>query len=166
MNASAALLRPATDTDGPAVGALIAACFAEYAGCLFAPEEFPELAGLAGWMAGRGGRMWILDGADGAIDGCICASPLRGGAEVELHKFYLAAHRRGSGLADALLGEVEAFARAVGASRIILWSDTRFTRAHAFYRRNGFQRHWDMRAFADVSDTFEFLFSRHVPYPP
>jgi putative acetyltransferase len=159
-------LRPATDTDGPAVGALIAACFAEYPGCLFAPEEFPELSGLASWIAGRGGRMWVIDGADGAIDGCICASPLRNGAEVELHKFYLASHRRGSGLADTLLGEVEAFARTVGASRVILWSDTRFTRAHSFYRRNGFQLHWDMRAFDDVSDTFEFFFSRPVPHPP
>jgi putative acetyltransferase len=165
MNAPAALLRPATDTDGPAVGALIAACFAEYPGCLFEPAEFPELAALAGWIAGRGGRMWVLDGANGTVDGCICA-PLRGGAEVELHKFYLASHRRGSGLADALLGEVERFARALGASRIILWSDTRFTRAHAFYRRNGFTRHWDMRALDDVSDTFEVFFSRPVPHPP
>lgn len=166
MTAQATPFRPTTDADGPAVGALIAACFAEYAGCLFEPAEFPELAGLAGWITARSGRMWVLDGVNGTIDGCICASPLRGGAEVELHKFYLASHRRGSGLADGLLAQVEAFARSVGAARIILWSDTRFTRAHAFYSRNGFTRHWDMRALDDVSDTFEFFFSRPIPHKP
>ncbi len=92
----AVTIRPVRDADGESVAALIAACFAEYPDCPYNPEEFPELAAPASWYAPKGTRMWVAEGAAGAIVGCVCGTPRRSG-EVELHKFYVDAAHRGGG---------------------------------------------------------------------
>ncbi|MCX7326199.1 MAG: GNAT family N-acetyltransferase [Hyphomicrobiales bacterium] len=158
MPAPSALIRPVADADGQSVAALIAACFAEYPGCLFSWDEFPELRAPASWAAGRGTRMWVLDGHGAAIDGCICATPDGQGA-MELHKFYLASALRGSGLAQELAGLVFERAHETGAQSIFLWTDTRFTRAHRFYEKLSFARQPQTRLLGDISDTTEFLYT-------
>jgi putative acetyltransferase len=160
---SAANLRPVADSDGERIAGLIAACFAEYEGCLFVWEEFPELRAPARWAAGRGTAMWVAERA-GAIVGCVCATP--SGEGVELHKFYVDAGLRGSGLAQTLFGLVAETAARVGACRIWLWSDARFTRAHRFYEKMGFQRGAETRALDDVSNTIEFFFARDLTAAP
>ena len=155
-------LRPVRDEDGVAVAGLIAACFAEYDGCLFSWDEFPELKAPAAWATTRGTRFWIATGLDGELAGCICATP-EAGSMVELHKFYVASHLRGSGLADMLLGSVFDLARETAASAIFLWTDTRFTRAHGFYEKHGFVRQAGSRLLHDLSDTTEFHYRRELP---
>lgn len=157
-------LRPVEDADGEAIAALIAACFAEYPGCLFSWDEFPELRAPASWAAGRGTRMWVIDGKDAAIDGCICATPDGQGA-MELHKFYLARRLRGSGLAQELAALVFGRARETGARSIFLWTDTRFTRAHRFYEKLGFVRQPQTRLLGDLSDTAEFFYTLQLAAP-
>lgn len=151
-------IRAVDDRDGEAVAALIAACFAEYPGCLFSWEEFPELRAPARWARERGTRMWVVDGAGGAIDGCICATPDGRGA-VELHKFYLAAQLRGSGLAQKLTAKVFGHARETGATALFLWTDTRFARAHRFYEKLGFIRQPETRLLGDISETTELYYT-------
>ncbi len=164
-------LRPVRDEDGERVAGLIAACFAEYEGCLFAWNEFPELKAPATWAASRGTSFWIAQGEGGEIAGCICATPEAGGekgeagkagATVELHKFYVASHLRGSGLADALIAKVFDLARETDAAAIVLWTDTRFARAHRFYEKHGFVRQPGSRLLHDVSDTTEFHYRRDL----
>jgi putative acetyltransferase len=147
-------VRAVRDSDGGAVARLIAACFGEYPGCLFCPEEFPELEAPATWAAGRGTRMWVLDGEPGTIAACICATP--GADAVELHKFYVTVGLRGTGLARQLLGLVFGVAGAEGAAAVFLWSDTRFLRAHRFYEKAGFVRQPEQRLLYDISDTEEY----------
>ncbi len=147
-------VRAVRDSDGGALARLIAACFGEYPGCLFCPEEFPELAAPATWAAGRGTRMWVLEGEPGTIAACICATPADGA--VELHKFYVTAGLRGTGLARQLLGLVLGVAKAEGAAAVFLWSDTRFLRAHRFYEKAGFVRQPEQRLLHDISNTEEF----------
>ncbi|MGL4439644.1 MAG: GNAT family N-acetyltransferase [Bosea sp. (in: a-proteobacteria)] len=151
-------LRPARDSDGLAVAALIAACFGEYPGCLFSRDEFPELHAPARWALARGTRMWVIDGPDGTIAGCICATPDGQGA-VELHKFYLASNLRGSGLAQNLMTKVFELASETNATMIFLWTDTRFTRAHRFYEKLGFARQPQTRLLGDISNTEEFFYT-------
>jgi putative acetyltransferase len=147
-------VRAVRDADGEAVARLIATCFGEYPGCLFCPEEFPELDAPATWAAGRGTRMWVLEGEPGTIAACICATPSDGA--VELHKFYVTADLRGTGLARQLLGLVLGVAKAEGAAAVFLWSDTRFLRAHRFYEKAGFVRQPEQRLLHDISNTEEF----------
>jgi putative acetyltransferase len=158
-------LRPVADADGEAVAALIEACFAEYPGCLFSWDEFPELRAPATWAAGRGTRMWVLDGQDAAIDGCICATA-DGQGSIELHKFYLARALRGSGLARQLAARVFERAHESNARSIVLWTDTRFTRAHRFYEKLGFVRQPQTRLLGDISDTAEFFYTLQLADPP
>jgi putative acetyltransferase len=148
-------LRHALNSDGGALADLIAACFSEYPGCLFVLDEFPELQAPADWAASRGTRLWVVDRPSGGLAGCVAATPGPGHA-VELHKFYVAASLRGSGLADQLFAEVRALARETYASEIVLWSDTRFARAHRFYEKRGFVRQPETRLLHDISDTVEF----------
>lgn len=161
-NAPPAILRPVADRDGVALAVLIESCFQEYPGCLFSWDEFPELRAPASWAAGRGARMWVIDGVDGTIDGCICATPDSTGS-VELHKFYLARHLRGSGLAQQLAAKVLDVAEETGAATVFLWTDTRFTRAHRFYEKLGFARQPETRLLGDISDTTEYLYRLSLP---
>lgn len=155
--ASSAKLRPVRDSDGLSVAALVEACFAEYPGCLFSWDEFPELRAPATWAEGRGTRMWVIEGDNNAISGCIAATP-DGPGTVELHKFYLAAHLRGSGLAMQLTAKVFDLAREIGARGIFLWTDTRFARAHRFYEKLGCVRQPQTRLLGDISETEEYLY--------
>lgn len=154
-------IRPGTDADGAACGRLIGEVFAEYPGCLFVPEEFPELAALASHFADRGGRLWVAED-DGAVVGCvgIDIAPLTDG--MELHKLYVARTARGRGLAAALYALAEGFARERGAAFMELWSDTRFLDAHRFYEKRGFIRLPGRRALDDLSRSYEFHYRKRL----
>jgi putative acetyltransferase len=155
------VLRPVRDDDGAALAGLIAACFAEYEGCLYEPAEFPELAAPASWAAGRGTRLVVAEAEHGII-GCCASTPLAEQAAVEVHKVYLAAGHRGGGMAQRLIAGAFAHAQEVGATRLVLWSDTRFTRAHRFYGKLGFVQVPVTRYLADVSLTWEYRFERRL----
>lgn len=152
------VVRDARDCDGAGMSRLIAACFAEYPGCIFDLVEFPELAAPATHFADRGGRLWVAVSSDDQVAGCIAATPLQGGQVVELTKMYVAPPWRGAGLAQALYGRLRTFADETGADEIMLWSDVLFTRAHAFYERLGFVRQAETRLLADLSRTREYQF--------
>jgi putative acetyltransferase len=156
-------LRPVRDADGPAVAALIEACFAEYPGCLFSWDEFPELRAPASWAEGRGTRMWVAEDEAGAVVGCLCATP--DGADLELHKFYVARQWRGAGLAMRLFAQIAALAGESRAERIVLWTDTRFVRAHRFYEKLGFARGHETRLLHDISDSEEFFYALPMQAP-
>lgn len=152
-------LRPATDADGPALAALIAATFAEYPGCLFIDDEFPELATPASHYAARGGRLIVAE-MDGRIVGSLAAVMTEVQGTGELFKVYAAADHRDSGLAQRLYAEGEDFLRRNGAREIVLWSDTRFKRGHRFYEKLGFVREPVERYLADASASWEFFFRK------
>ena len=52
-----------------------------------------------------------------------------------------------------------AWCQAEGIRHLLLWSDTRFDRAHVLYRRLGFQ-HTGERALNDVNHTREYRYER------
>jgi putative acetyltransferase len=156
-------LREAQDADGPALSQLIAAVFGEYDGCLFLPEEFPELATPASHYRGRGGRLWVAEKPDGewpGIVGSVAVAATWREPVFELFKLYVARDERGTGLARRLLDTALAFARDHGGSALTLWSDSRFLSGHHFSARQGFRRLPGLRALHDVSRTLEFGFLR------
>lgn len=156
-------IRAARDDDGPALAALIASCFSEYPGCLFEITEFPELQAPASHFAAKGGRFWVATDQSGEIVGSIAATPKGNGGVIELTKMYVARAYRGTGLAQMLFGQLEAFASSRKAGEIMLWSDVLFTRAHAFYRRLGFEQQKETRELRDVSNTREYQFRLRRP---
>ncbi|GGG22436.1 hypothetical protein GCM10010964_08270 [Caldovatus sediminis] len=160
MNAAAPLLRPGRDADAAGFIALIGACWAEYPGCVLDVDgEVPELRALATHFAGRGGALWAAE-RDGRVVGMVGAHPLPGDDAWEICRMYVAAEERGTGLARRLLDAAEAQARAAGARRLVLWSDTRFGRAHRFYEKRGYVRAGPIRVLGDLSNSLEFGYAK------
>jgi GNAT superfamily N-acetyltransferase len=152
-------LRPGRDDDAPGFIALIAACWAEYPGCVFDLDgEVPELRALATYCARKAGALWVAEASVGVV-GMVYAAPGGDGAW-EVGKMYVDRCFRGLGLARDLLETAEAHARAQGAVRLELWSDTRFERAHAFYEKAGYVRRGAIRTLDDQSNSIEFHYEK------
>lgn len=154
-------IRPASDADGPALASLIATTFAEYPGCLFLDEEFPELKAPASHYARQDGLLLVAESA-GRLVGSLAAVMTAVPGTGELFKVYASADQRGSGLAQRLYGEGETFLRGRDARDIVLWSDTRFLRGHRFYEKLGFVREPVERYLADASASWEFFFRKRL----
>lgn len=157
------MIRPGRDADAAGFIALIGAAWAEYPGCILDVDgEVPELRALAAYFARARGALWAAEGEDGRIIGMVGTRPLRGDAEGgwEICRMYVAAEARGTGLAQRLLGTAEAHARAAGARRLVLWTDTRFARAHAFYETRGYLRQGPIRVLDDLSKSLEFRYAK------
>jgi putative acetyltransferase len=154
--------RPVTDADAQDLFGLMALCFAEYPGCFVDPhEDLPDLLKPTSWLTSREGAFWVVEDMTGRIKASMAVD--RPEADIgELHRLYVRPDARGEGLAKALVTMAEDWAIAHGATRIIAWSDTRFTKAHALYEKRGYQRQPGMRALNDVSHSSEFCFVKDV----
>ena len=149
------LLRPGRDSDADGFIALIGRCWSDYPGCVLEMEhEEQELFALESYCAERDGALWTAEDA-GVVIGMAAILPAEGGTW-ELKKLYIHPDAHGSGLGQHLLRTAEAHAASAGASRLVLWSDTRFTRAHRFYEKQSWVRVGPIRALDDISRTLEF----------
>jgi GNAT superfamily N-acetyltransferase len=156
-----AAIRPGRDDDADGFIALISACWSEYPGIIIDIDgEMPELRALASYYAGKGGALWAAEG-DGRIVGMIGAVPRSEGAW-EIVRLYMLGQCRGTDLAPRLLGLAEAHARTAGATRLVLWSDTRFDRAHRFYEKHSYVRRGPIRVLHDISNSLEFGYAKPV----
>lgn len=159
---SAAFLRPGRDEDADGFIRLIGDCWSEYPGCVMDVDgEVPELRALATYFAEAGGALWVAE-RDGRVIGMAATRPMAQDAAYEICKVYVAKEARGSGLAHDLLGAAEAHARAAGAERLVLWTDTRFEAAHRFYEKRGFVRQGPIRVLHDLSNSLEFRYAKPI----
>ena len=156
-----AAIRPGRDADADGFIALIGACWGEYPGVVVDVDgEVPELRTLASYYADKGGALWAAE-ADGCIVGMIGAAPHSDGAW-EIVRLYTLQPYRGTDLAPRLLATAEAHACAAGATRLVLWSDTRFDRAHRFYEKQSYVRSGPIRVLHDISNSLEFGYAKPV----
>jgi len=155
-------LREARDLDADPLIELIGGVFAEYPGCVMDVDgELPELRRIASYFKEHAGRFWVAE-RSGRVVGCVGVSPAAAPEGLELKKLYVAASERRSGLGGRLVALVETEAAARGAHFIDLWSDTRFTTAHAFYERRGWVRGPATRELHDQSHTVEYYFVKQL----
>lgn len=153
-------IRGGRDQDAPGFIALIGRCWADYPGCVLDVDaEAPELRALATHYQSRGGLLWAAGGVDGHIDGMIATVPLDDGAW-EICRVYVHPRLHGRGLGRALLGTAERRAIAAGARELILWTDTRFHRAHRFYEKWGYVRNGAVRDLHDIANTTEYQYAK------
>lgn len=123
-------------------------------------REMPELHALASYYAAQGGMLWVADDGE-ALAGMIAVRSAGNGAW-EICRVYVGPALHGSGLGHRLLDQAEAFAQARGAERLVLWSDTRFDRAHRFYEKRSYVRHGPIRVLDDISNSLEYGYSKPV----
>jgi GNAT superfamily N-acetyltransferase len=154
------MIRPGRDTDAEGFIRLIGECWSEYPGCVLDVDgEVPELRALASHFAQAGGAVWSAE-HEGAIVGMAAARPMNQDSAWEICKVYVARPMRATGLAHALLNAAETHARAAGAERLVLWTDTRFEAAHRFYEKRGFVRQGSIRILDDISNSLEFRYAK------
>lgn len=153
-------IRNGRDSDADGFIALIGDCWSEYPGCLLDVDgEVPELRALATYFGQSGGALWAAE-QDGRVVGMAATRPLGHDDAWEICKVYVARQARGTGLAHRLLAAAEAHARAAGAARLVLWTDTRFEAAHRFYEKRGFVRQGSIRILDDISNSLEFRYAK------
>jgi len=154
-------IEPGGLADVPDVIRLIRRVFDEY-GFIWEPlQEVPDLLHhFERRYASPGGAFFVAREA-GEVRGSVGVERLADGT-AELHRLYLDAHLRRRGVGAALVETVLAWCRAEGIGRLILWSDTRFDRAHTLYTRLGFRRTGERELPGDVNQTREYGFEREV----
>lgn len=153
------VLRAGRDDDADAFIALIGACWAEYPGCVMDVDgEVPELRALASYYAEQGGALWVAE-AGGRVVGMLATRPLDD-TTWEICKMYAYPDQRGTGLARTMIDTAEGFARAQGGTRVKLWTDTRFDRAHRFYAKCSYVRSGPIRVLGDLSNSLEFAYAK------
>lgn len=155
-------IRPARDQDAQDLFGLLALCFADYPGCYVDPhEDLTDLRAPGTSFAENGGAFWVVEDERGRVAACIAIDYPELGTG-ELHRLYVRPDRRRLGLGATLVGWAEDHARARSATRIVFWSDTRFTGAHGLYERLGYRRTGATRELGDVSNSIEYRFEKQL----
>jgi putative acetyltransferase len=156
-------VRDARDDDDWDLIGLIAACWAEYPGCILDVHgEEPWLRAPASSYAAKGGRLWVAEDS-GRVVGSVALAPAAQDGGVALKSLYVARSARRNGLGGRLVELVEAEARARGAGFVELWTDTRFLDAHRLYERRGYRRGPATRELHDLSNSIEYYYRKGLP---
>jgi putative acetyltransferase len=155
------LVRPVRDADAQDLIGLITLCFAEYPGCCFDPHgDMPDIVRPAQSRLALAGQFLVVEDPRGRI--CACAGlDFPEPAVAELHRLYVRPDMRGRGLAKLLTRRMEDAASERGATRMVMWSDTRFTKAHALYASLGYAQ-GVTRSLGDISHSREFFFDKRL----
>ena len=157
-------LKPLQNGDAKQLIALVTSCYAEYAdeGVVYDPDDLDsDLDAYDSYIKALGGEafgIWI----DGALRACAAYAMSSSDSPhcYEIKRFYMHKDSRGGGLAIAMLKHLEELVLAKGGKHMLLWSDTRFTRAHRFYEREGYRKTGSTRPLNDPSNTIEFCFAK------
>ncbi len=148
-------LRPAQPADVPQIQQLVDSIYREYGFYLILDEE-PHLIDPVQFFRSRGGELWVIDEAARIMATCGLLLHADSG---EIKVLYVHPERRRRGWARHLVENAMRAARAAGRREMFLWSDTRFTAAHALYRAMGFAQ-GGTRPMHDTFNSFEYEFRR------
>lgn len=156
-------LRLALPEDQEAIMALIDAVYREYGDRLYTAGADSDLLDIATHYFNAGGVFIVLDDA-GVLRGTHAVLPVAERPGVgSLHRLYLDAALRGGIWGTRLMAWAIDWARAHGMQRVEFWSDVRFTRAHAFFARLGFQHDGRVRAMDNGAMPYqEYFFALDV----
>ena len=130
------IIRRAVAADAPAIAGVLAAAFAEYE-ALYTPEGLAATTPPADLIAARleEGPIWVAVREE-AIVGTVSA--VRRGEALYVRSMAVLPAARGQRGGEALLREVEAFARANGATSLLLSTTPFLARAIRLYEQWGF----------------------------
>ncbi|MFC1458925.1 GNAT family N-acetyltransferase [Microvirga arabica] len=157
---SLSAIRPVRDSDRQDLFGLIAICYADYPGCFVDPhDDLPDLRAPSTSYDRTGGAFWAVEDERGRVCACVAVDFPESGT-AELHRLYVRPDQRGMGLGLRLVHQAEAHARSRGASRMVLWSDTRFVTAHRLYTRLGYRQLPEPRQLTDISGSVEYGFEK------
>ncbi len=134
------ILRPGRREDGPGLVRLIDEVYREYGDVADVEGYDCDLLDVEAAYRRKGGEFVVLE-EDGEIVGAHATQPidLEKGL-LTFRRLYLPARVRGTGAGKFLMDWAVGWSRDNGYRRVEFWSDTRFSRAHRFFERYGFER--------------------------
>jgi N-acetylglutamate synthase-like GNAT family acetyltransferase len=152
-------VRPVEKRDIPQIIKLIGDVWAEY-GCVLDTEiEEKYLLAPDEYFRAKDGDFWVVVVKNEII--ATVAVQMLGEKTAELKSLYVHKDFRRQGLGEDLTTLVIKYAQMKRAKEIILWSDTRFTKAHQLYERLGFKK-VSYRELDDLNSSKEFGFKRNI----
>ncbi len=166
MNATPQL-RPAVAADQPGIIDLINRVYQEYGDRICLEQADGDLLDLQATYWDPGGEFVVLE-RDGTIVGTHAILPLVDQENCcTFRRLYLDESLRGQQWGEHLMQWALERARDKGYERVEFWSDTRFTRAHRFFHRLGFQRDDQVREMTDGWEDYqEYFFYRRLDDHP
>lgn len=150
-------LRPATNEDRDAVIDLISGIYREYGFEICLEDAEQDLTDLEANFPDNA-FMVFCDEANRITATVAVVRDDARNSVAWLKRLYLARELQGSGTASALLEWAIERAQTLGCTRMELWSDTRFARAHGFYRKHGFDHDGRVRHMTDAYEPYDELF--------
>ena len=154
--------RDAQQSDWEAIRDLIALCYKPYGERICLDGADADLLKLEESYAGQNGVFVVMQNDeqhDSTILGTHAVLPLRPEEGVcVFRRLYLHPSLRGQGHGDALMQWTVDWAKEHGFRRVEFWSDTRFKRAHSFFRRFGFETNGETRTMTDSFEPYQEYF--------
>lgn len=156
-------LRPPTAEDVPGVIALVDGVYREYGDRVCLDDADRDLVAIHEHYAQQGGECVVLVQGE-RIVGLHAVVPLADQPGVcTFRRLYLDPSLRGTGWGERLMLWAIDRARELGLRRVEFWSDTRFSRAHQFFARLGFERDRRVRTMVDAWEPYqEYFFFREL----
>jgi len=154
-------LRPVRRDDSATLIALIDGVYREYGDRICLENYDSDLFEVPDVYEAKGGAIVVACEDNGTIAGVHASIPIDGQQELfTFRRLYVAPQYRGTTPVGRLLMQWAIdYARARGAKRIEFWSDTRFTRAHSFFKKFGFTSTGEVRTLTDSWEPYsEFFF--------
>ena len=155
-------LRPYESEDQPGIISLIDGVLKEYGQSVDLARADADLLGITEAYDARGGAFIVLEDHTGHVCGTHATLPLdQETGLLTFRRLYLAPEYRGCGQGGKLMSWALNWGRANGFHQVHFWSDTLFTRAHAFFTACGFEKTGEVRTKHDSHDPYqEFGFSK------
>ncbi|MGC2238968.1 MAG: GNAT family N-acetyltransferase [Pyrinomonadaceae bacterium] len=152
-------IRPVIKQDVPKIIKLIGDVWAEF-DCVFVVEqEETHLLAPDEYFRAKDGEFWVVVEKNEIV--ATVAVMMLGEKTGELKSLYVRKDFRRQGLGEKLTTLVIKYAQMKGAKEMILWSDTRFTKAHKLYERLGF-KNVSSREPDGLNSSKEFGFKRNI----
>ena len=154
-------LRPAVAADQPGIIELINRVYEEYGDRICLEQADGDLLDLQTVYWKPGGEFVVLEN-NGTILGTHAILPLVDKENCcTFRRLYLDKSLRGTQWGETLMKWALDRGRERGFERVEFWADTRFTRAHRFFRRLGFQTNDQVRKMTDGWEEYqEYFFYR------
>lgn len=158
-------LRPATPSDVPGVIELIDGVYREYQDRIFLEGADGDLLRIDDYYRRPGGEFVVLVDEAARVVAAHAVQPVDKSLGLcTFRRLYMKPELRGSGWGTRMMQWAIDWASAAGFRRVEFWSDTRFTRAHRFFRRLGFQHDGRVRHLDDGAMPYsEYFFWRELP---
>jgi len=153
-------IRLANNSDCDSIVRLIDEVYAEYGDQVLLTGAEQDLVDIESSYFSAGGAFWVLVSADhNQVLGTHGAIGIEGSeSRCTFRRLYLAKPFRGTEWGKRLMKHTVDWARTEGFRRIEFWSDTRFTRAHRFFEKFGFQTDGTTRSMTDGSTPYDEYF--------